>query len=110
MSRAVKDIQVIGVREIGRSPYISKAKMMKIFEMSLSTATRRIADLDRYVQSGRYGPYTILDGAGVTRVNVLALVDYLKYKKQLDAGRRVPPFDINKVAKEAVINWDELDP
>ena len=106
MSRAVKDIQVIGVREIGRLPYISKAK----FEMSLSTATRRIADLDRYVQSGRYGPYTILDGAGVTRVNVLALVDYLKYKKQLDAGRRVPPFDINKVAKEAVINWDELDP
>lgn len=49
MSRAVKDIQVIGVREIGRLPYISKAKMMKIFEMSLSTATRRIADLDRYV-------------------------------------------------------------
>lgn len=65
MSRAVKDIQVIGVREIGRLPYISKAKMMKIFEMSLSTATRRIADLDRYVQSGRYGPYTILDGAAV---------------------------------------------
>lgn len=26
MSRAVKDIQVIGVREIGRLPYISKAK------------------------------------------------------------------------------------
>lgn len=109
MSSSVKDIQVIGIKAVGRLPYISKAKMMKIFEMSPSTASRRIADLDRYVQSGRYGPYTILDGAGVTRVNVLALVDYLKYKKQLDAGIRVPPFDINKVAKEAVIDWDKLD-
>lgn len=110
MSRAVKDIQVIGIKAVSRLPYISRAQMMHMFKMSSATVTRRIADLDRYVQSGRYGPYTILDGAGVTRVNVLALVDYLKYKKQLDAGRRVPPFDINKVAKEAVINWDELDP
>lgn len=109
MSRAVKDIQVVSVKEIGRVPYINKAQMMKIFDISLSTANRHIAGLDRYVQSGRYGPYAILDGAGVTRVNVLALVDYLKYKKQLDAGRRVPPFDINKVAKEAVIDWNELD-
>lgn len=106
MSRAVKDIQVIGIKAVGRLPYISKAQMMKIFEISSSTASRRIADLDRYVQSGRYGPYTILDGAGVTWVNVLALIDYLKYKKRLDSGRVVPPFDAYRVAKEAAIDLE----
>ena len=51
MSRAVKDIQVIGIKAVSRLPYISRAQMMHMFNMSSATVTRRIADLVRYVQS-----------------------------------------------------------
>mgnify|MGYP002764690834 FL=1 len=106
MSRATSSLQVTGISCIKASPYISKSQMMQMFNISQSTASRRISDLDRYVQNGRYGPYTILDGAGVTWVNYLALVDYLRYKKELDKGYRVPPFDPGKVAK--AIGWGEM--
>lgn len=84
MSRATSSLQVTGISYIKASPYVSKAQMMQMFNISQSTASRRISDLDRYVQNGRYGPYTILDGAGVTWVNYLALVDYLRYKLSLE--------------------------
>lgn len=106
MSRATSSLQVTGISYIKASPYISKSQMMQMFNISQSTASRRISDLDRYVQNGRYGSYTILDGAGVTWVNYLALVDYLRYKKELDTGYRVPPFDPGKVAK--AIGWGEM--
>lgn len=106
MSRVATNIQVMGISGISKMPYITKAQMMKMFGMSQSTASRRISDLDGYVEKGRYGPYTILDGAGVTWVNVLALIDYLKYKKRLDSGRVVPPFDAYRVAKEAAIDLE----
>ncbi len=93
----------ISIKRIGRLPYITKAEMMEFFQMSQATASRRIADLDKYSERGRYGTYAVLDGTGVTWINSLALVDLLKYKKKLDAGRHVPPYDAKEVAKEAVI-------
>lgn len=102
-----KDVQVIGVKAVTRMVYISKAQMMQMFKMSQSTASRRIADLDKYTEKGRYGPYTILDGAGVTWINMLALIDLMKYKKRLDAGGHVPPFRPDEIAREAVIDPGE---
>lgn len=102
-----KDVQIIGVKAVDRMVYITRSQMIKIFDMSPSTASRRIADLDKYVEKGRYGAYTILDGAGVTWINLLALIDLMKYKKRLDAGWRVPPFRPEEVAKEALIDWDK---
>ena len=91
-----------------------RSSLSKYIMLRVSTLYLTLPDTNVNLLSSRLPStaivITFLKFAGVTRVNVLALVDYLKYKKQLDAGRRVPPFDINKVAKEAVINWDELDP
>lgn len=51
MSRATSSLQVTGISYIKASPYISKSQMMQMFNISQSTASRRISDLDRYVQN-----------------------------------------------------------
>ncbi len=54
MSRATSSLQVTGISYIKASPYISKSQMMQMFNISQSTASRRISDLDRYVQNAMY--------------------------------------------------------
>lgn len=86
------------IRYINASPYISKARIAEEFGMSLRTVCYRLAEMDKYVLSGRYSNYTILQGCGYTYVNYLALIDFMKYRKDLQEGRKVPPFNPRQIA------------
>jgi hypothetical protein len=106
LAKGAAGLHINSVSYITACPYISKADMKNMFHVSSSTATRRVSELDAYVKKGRYGPYAILDGTGVTWINLLVLIDYLKYKKDLDEGKHVPPYDPYQTAK--AIAWGEL--
>ena len=76
-------MEITSIKYISASPYMSKAQIQKLMNVSARTVTSRIAEIDQYVQNGRYGAHTILDGCGVTYVNYLAFIDFLKYRKDL---------------------------
>lgn len=101
-------MEITGIQYISASPYITKARICKSLDMSKRTVCNRLAEMDKYVQTGRYSEYSILDGCGVTYVNYLAFIDFLKYRKDLAAGRRVPAFNPQRVA--ANIGWGTLAP
>jgi hypothetical protein len=101
-------MEITSIKYISASPYMSKAQIQKLMNVSARTVTSRIAEIDQYVQKGRYGAHTILDGCGVTYVNYLAFVDFLKYRKDLKAGRRVPQYDPKRIAEQ--IAWGTLAP
>lgn len=101
-----KQMEITSIRYLTASPYMSRAQIANEFGCSNSTMARRLNELDEQVQKGRYSDYTILDGGGVVYINYLAFVDYLKYRKKLQDGRRVPPFNPDKVAK--AIGWGEM--
>lgn len=99
-------MEITSIKYITATPYLTKTQIAKEFDCSNSTISRRLGELDEMVQKGRYSDYTILDGCGVTYVNYLAFVDFLKYRKKFKAGRRVPPFNPDKVAR--AIGWGEM--
>lgn len=99
-------MEITSIKYISASPYMSKAQIQKQMNVSARTVTSRIAEIDQYVQNGRYGAHTILDGCGVTYVNYLAFIDFLKYRKDLKAGRRVPQYDPKRIAEQ--IAWGTL--
>ena len=99
-------MEITGIKYITATPYITKAQIAKSLCVSLRTVCNRISELDEYVQKGRYGDYTILDGCGVIYINYLAFIDFLKYRKDLKAGKRVPPYDPKKIASQ--IGWGTL--
>lgn len=97
------NIDINEIRYIKASPYISKAQIANTFGFSLRTVCNRLAEMDKYVQLGRYSEYTILTGCGYTYVNYLALIDFMRYRKDLQEGRKVPPFNPRQIA--ANIGW-----
>ena len=99
-------MEITSVKYISASPYMSKAQIQKSMNVSARTVSNRLAEIDEYVQKERYGNYTILDGCGVTYVNYLAFVDFLRYRKDLKAGRKVPQFNPTAVARQ--IGWGNL--
>lgn len=99
-------MEITSIKYISASPYVTKAQIQKALDVSARTVSNRLAEIDEYVQRGRYGNYTILDGCGVTYVNYLAFVDFLRYRKDLNAGRKVPAFNPTSVARQ--IGWGNL--
>lgn len=104
--KEAKIMEITAIKYISASPYVTKAQIQKALDVSARTVSNRLAEIDMYVQKGRYGAYTILDGCGVTYVNYLAFVDFLKYRKDLKAGHRVPAFNPTSVARQ--IGWGNL--
>ena len=101
-----KTMEITSIRYVTATPYLSKAELAQKLGCSKSTVNRRLDELDEQVQRGRYNEYTLLDGGGVTYVNYLALIDFLKYRKRLLDGRRVPPYNPKKVAD--AIAWGTM--
>lgn len=99
-------MEITAIKYISASPYVTKAQIQKALNVSARTVSNRLAEIDEFVQKGRYGAYTILDGCGVTYINYLAFIDFLKYRKDLKAGRRVPAYDPKRIASQ--IAWGTL--
>lgn len=99
-------MEITAIKYISASPYMTKVQIQKSLNVSARTVSNRLAEIDEFVQKGRYGAYTILDGCGVTYINYLALIDFLKYRKDLKAGRRVPAYDPKRIASQ--IAWGTL--
>ena len=99
-------MEITAIKYISASPYVTKAQIQKALNVSARTVSNRLVEIDEFVQKGRYGAYTILDGCGVTYINYLALIDFLKYRKDLKAGRRVPAYDPKRIASQ--IAWGTL--
>lgn len=99
-------VEITSINYVTASPYMTKARLAKAFDVSTRTVIRRINELETYVAQGRYSPYTIIRDGGMTYVNFLAYIDYLTYKKDLESGKRVPKYNPSNVA--AQIAWEEL--
>lgn len=99
-------MDITGIRYVKAGPYMTKAEIAEAFGISIRTVCNRLSELAIYIAKGRYSEYTILDGFGVTYVNYLALVDFMRYRKELKAGRRVPPFNPKKVAEGGTVLRD----
>lgn len=101
-----KPMEITSIRYVTANPYLTKAELAEKMHCSKSTINRRVSELDELVEKGRYNEYTILDGGGVTYINYLAYIDFLKYYKKLHDGRRVPPYNPKKVAD--AIAWGTM--
>lgn len=101
-------MEITAIKYISASPYVTKAQIQKALNVSARTVSNRLVEIDEFVQKGRYGAYTILDGCGVTYINYLAFIDFLKYRKDLKAGRRVQPYNPKRIAEQ--IAWGILAP
>nr|DAO29554.1 MAG TPA: Redirecting phage packaging protein C packaging protein, DNA Binding [Caudoviricetes sp.] len=106
--QSARQTTVTEVRMLAADPYITKRYIADRYHVSVRTVCNWIAELDQYVQSGRYSDYTILDGCGVVYINYLAFIDYLKYRDKLRAKKTVPPFDPSRIAK--YIGWGTMTP
>lgn len=101
-------MEITGIQYLAASPYVTKAMIAKDFNITTRTVCSRLAELDEFIQKGRYSEYTILDGGGVVFINYLAWIDFIKYRKDLKAGRKVPRYNPRKIAEH--IGWGTMIP
>ncbi len=106
--QSAKRAEITEIRTLAADPYITKQYIADRYKVSVRTVCNWVSELDAYVMTGRYSEYTILDGCGVTYINYLAFVDYLKYRDKLRKKKPVPPFNPAKVAK--YIGWGAMTP
>ena len=91
--QSAKRAEITEIRTLAADPYITKQYIADRYKVSVRTVCNWVSELDAYVMTGRYSEYTILDGCGVTYINYLAFVDYLKYRDKLRKKKPVPPFN-----------------
>ena len=92
---------ITGIRTVRIPFYATRAQIAQDFKISMGTVDSRIKDI--LAEKERYGPFAVIDGDGFVRVNQLAFIDYMKYKKRLDdrnLRKGVPEYDPMQIAKE----------
>ena len=92
---------ITGIRTVRIPFYATRAQIAQDFKISMGTVDSRIKDI--LSEKERYGDFAVIDGDGSVRVNQLAFIDYMKYKKRLDdrnLRKGVPPYDPVQIAKE----------
>lgn len=76
-------MEITSIKYISASPYMSKAQIQKLMNVSARTVTSRIAEIDQYVQNGRYGahkPYVKYGTEAEKYLRELFKMDYPQYE------------------------------
>ena len=88
-------------------PYLQKKDLVKFTGFSRTTVKERVDEIEEISGKGkRYNEFAVLRDGNVVLVNVLVLVDYLKYRSDLRdsvAKFSVPPFDPSKIM--SIMGW-----
>ena len=90
---------------IRKYPYRQKKDLAEELGLSRTTIYERCKEIEEE-QWDRYGDYAVIRDGHITLINVLAFLDYLKYRDSLiDTNTRkfVPAYDPNKVAMQ--LGW-----
>lgn len=80
-------------------PYLCKRELAETLGISKATVQQRVGEME---SCGRYGPYAILRDGQILQINVLAFVDWLKYRRlwqDKNLKKYVPDFVPQKVAE-----------
>lgn len=96
-------VDINEVKSLELVPYISKADIHKMFGITVRTVCNQLNELEKFIAKGRYSEYSILRGCGYTFVNYLVLIDFFRYRYELLAGHRVPPFNPEEIAREIAL-------
>ena len=89
-------------------PYMNKKRLAETFDISKATVQQRIGEME---SCGRYGPYAILRDGQILQINVLAFVDWLKYRRlwqDKNLKKYVPEFVPQKVAESMGLKNDRV--
>lgn len=87
-------------------PYISRANIIKQFDMSKASADKRIKEIRSEIENGRYNEKSLIKDGGFVFVSYLVFVDYLANRQKLlepNLRKYVEPFNPATIAKE--IGW-----
>lgn len=85
------------------SLYCNKSDAARFFGISRTKLYGLLEGIEKEIQAGRYGQYSVADGL----VNKAVLLDYMRYRKALNdrhARPYVPPYN-EEAAARAVVTW-----
>lgn len=101
---ALKSMRFLDWRGI---PYLQKNDLVTFTGLSRTTVKTRVDEIEALSGKGqRYNEFSVLRDGNVVMVNVLVMVDYLKYRADLRdsiAKFSVPPFDPSKIM--SIMGW-----
>lgn len=87
-------------------PYISRANIIKQFDMSKASADKRIREIREEIEKGRYSEKSLIKDGGFVFVSYLVFIDYLSNRQRLlepNLRKYVEPFNAYNTARE--IGW-----
>jgi hypothetical protein len=87
-------------------PYISRANIIKQFDMSKASADKRIREIREEIEKGRYSEKSLIKDGGFVFVSYLVFIDYLSNRQKLmepNLRKYVEPFNAYNTARE--IGW-----
>ena len=87
-------------------PYISRANIIKQFDMSKASADKRIKESRDEIEKGRYSRRAVIKDGGFVLVNYLVIIDYMDNRQKLlepNLRKYVEPFNAYEIARD--IGW-----
>lgn len=96
-------MKITTIEETKGFPYISRANIMKQFDMKKSSVDTRIKEIRGEIEKGRYNERSLIKDGGFVFVSYLVFVDYLANRQKLlepNLRKYVEPFNAYKVARD----------
>lgn len=92
-------------------PVLTRSMISQMFGISDRTVSTFMKEIEAEVDKGRYGRYSVVRTGGVSFVNAMVLIDFMKYRTMLkdNALRKyVPEFNSKEVRNEYCIEGLEV--
>ena len=99
-------MNITAIEDTKGFPYISRANIIKQFDMSKASADKRIKEIRSEIEKGRYNERSLIKDGGFVFVSYLVFIDYLANRQSLkepNLRKYVSPFNAYEVAKD--IGW-----
>lgn len=99
-------MNITAIEDTKGFPYISRANIIKQFDMSKASADKRIKEIRSEIENGRYNERSLIKDGGFVFVSYLVFIDYLANRQQLmepNLRKNVEPFNAYEVARD--IGW-----
>lgn len=89
------------------TPFLTRKEALKQLGIKdKRTLESRLNEIRQEVRNGRYDDYAIIEDGGITLINYMILIDYMKYRRMLkekNLRKHVPDYEPQKIAKS--IGW-----
>lgn len=88
------------------SPYMSRANISRQLGISIPTVDKRVREIKKEIQNGRYDEISVIKDGGIVLINYLVFIDFESNRQKLkepNLRKLVEPYDAGKIARE--IGW-----